>query len=128
MNTKIKTGLRWVCLILVAGLSMSVASEHETTVDELFAAQRNHLLSVSAMDLVYSEDIEAGEHLRRAGKADFFGSPHRVFRYQMEGEKSRVETGLDGTVLTRGISPMIYTFDLENYQVYDKGIMDLYIK
>jgi hypothetical protein len=111
-----KIAFRCACIILVVSFSTIRSSEHETSIDELFTTQRNHLLRLKTMDIIFSQDIKAADHLRNIGETDFFGPPYTTHKFQMEGEKFRVET--DG---------IIYAFDFDNYQVYAKDIMDLYI-
>lgn len=129
MIVRIRTSIRWVCMVLVVGLSMSWASEHESIVEEVFTIQRHQLLSVRTIDMPYSEKIEYSEHLRNLG-VDYasVGDRFSVNRFRMEGGKFRADSHLDGSVhKPDGIGPRTYAFDMKNLQIYNKRQMNLYV-
>jgi hypothetical protein len=131
MLMMIRTSAKWMCMLLLINLSTDSATADESIalIEEVFAIQRQQLLTLNSIDMSYSEKIEYGERLRKSG-ASFAsqGDRFRVSRYCLEGEKFRSESGLEGSLRKPDeIAPTTYAFDLKDYQIYDQDDMHLTI-
>lgn len=99
-------------------------------IDEIFALQRQSLAKIASMDMVYFEDWKPSKYLLAQGPVPSYLEARRMgFRYQQEGVKFRMETGIDGTLDNRPNSWRIITaFDLHKNQFYRKDRLSLRVQ
>jgi hypothetical protein len=110
--------------------SLAVASGGtDGLIDEIFATQRANLSRIESTDMVYFEDWKPSESLVARGVPSYLQERHVGFRYQREGAKYRIETGIDGTLDNRPNSwRTILAFDLKKTQFFRKDSLALRVQ
>lgn len=114
---------RAIVMSLVFAMANAGWGGTDSRVDEIFAMQRDRILRMQSMDMVYFEDWRPSEYLaaKEGEVPDHLRARHEAFQYQQEGAKFRVETGVDGTLDDQPDSIRhINAFDLNKYQHYQK--------
>ena len=107
--------------------------ETDKVVDTVISGLKQHFTRLKAVDLTYTEDLTRSPAPKDSNQTSpGFRYPQcTVCRLQMEGEKYRSETGLEGSTahetLGKDVSYDIKAFDGERYQIFNKKSLELWV-
>ncbi len=113
-----------IATVLMANgfLAADGARADDISLGDVLIAQATHFQRLHSLDItVVREDVYAPQQ----------GQEHRnrvKFRFQLEGEKFRTETGLHWADPPIGSSSDIYAFDGHSYQIFDKEVLNLNVR
>lgn len=112
-------------VIVLAAIGVGAPNEaraREISVGDLMVAQAEHFQRLGSLDItVVREDVYAwGQGSERRNRVKF--------RFQLEGNKFRTETGLHWTDPPIGSASTVYTFDGRDYQMFERNMLDLNVR
>jgi len=118
----------WWPIAFLTSLGMASGGA-DSLIEEVFAAQRANLSRMESTDMIYFEDWKPSEYLQARRVPSYLEARHVGFRYQQEGLKYRIETGIDGTLDNRPNSwRTITAFDLKKTQFFRKDSLALRVQ
>jgi hypothetical protein len=114
-------------------LGSSVFANSDQTLEEIFFMQRHQFGRLNAIDMTYMEEFKSRSDRKDASASSDLVSKHKIkMRFQAEGDRFRVETGLDGTwvnpEIANNVSFSISAFDLNKYQQLEKESLNLAVQ
>jgi peroxiredoxin len=111
-----------ILLVALCLLASGTARAYDISVGDLLVAQAEHFQRLHSLDIIVVRESVYG--LGQTGERR-----NRVkFRFQLEGDKFRTETGLHWVDPPVRSAPSVYTFDGSDYQIFHKDTLDLNVR